>query len=146
MLLDTFQKTNFERLWDDLRRVQNALEEDFFPVGISERNHFPAVNIHEDADGAVLRAQIPGIDPKEIDVSVTGDLLSISGERTAENFAKEKTIHRNERWAGKFSRTLRLSFTIDSKNIKASSKNGILEIRLPRIEEEKPKKITIKAE
>ena len=146
MYLDAFQKTNFDRLWDDLRRVQTALGEDFFPMGISEKRQFPAINIREDAEGANVQAQLPGIEPEEIEVSVTGDLLSISGERKLENWDEKNTIHRQERWSGKFSRTIRLPFTIDAKNIKASSKNGILNIRLPRVEEEKPKKIAIKAE
>ncbi|MDH5720572.1 MAG: Hsp20/alpha crystallin family protein [Spirochaetia bacterium] len=146
MFLETFQKTNLERLWEDLRRVQNALDEDFFPMSISERKAFPPINIFEDADGATAIVQIPGVDPEKIELSVTGDLLNISGQRETDSFNENISLHRNELWKGKFSRSLRLPFTIDSNNIKANSKNGILEIRLPRTEEEKPKKISITAD
>jgi HSP20 family protein len=88
---------------------------------------------------------MPGVSPDDIDIDVTGDALSISGERKPDEVAKEARYHRRERSYGSFSRTIQLPFMVDTNKVEANFKNGILMISLPRAEADKPKKITIKS-
>jgi HSP20 family protein len=106
---------------------------------------FPAINIWAGENSAVITAEIPGVNQNELDLSVTGDTLSIAGERKHEELPEGAKYHRNERSFGKFNRNIQLPYTVDVDKVKASFKNGVLEIELPRVEAEKPKKITVKA-
>lgn len=108
---------------------------------------YPLVNIREDAENYYIDALAPGVDPAELDISVTGDQISISGEK--KNYPDDvdpDRIHRNERAAGKFIRTVTLGAEINSDGVKAVFKNGILEMTLPKTEEAKPKKISVNVE
>jgi HSP20 family protein len=88
---------------------------------------------------------MPGVNPNNIDIDVTGDALSISGERKPDEVAAEARYHRRERTYGSFSRTVQLPFMVDTSKVEANFKNGVLMINLPRAEADKPKKITIKS-
>jgi HSP20 family protein len=107
---------------------------------------FPAMNITENKDGFVVRAELPGIKADEIDISVTGDTLSISGERKIPAESEDAKYHRKEREAGKFSRIVTMPSQINTEKVEASSLDGILTVVLPKAEEAKPKQINIKSE
>ncbi len=103
----------------------------------------PKINILRNNDSIAVTAEIPGVDPKEINVTVQGDKVTISGEM-AKRVKKEGDVyHRCERPSGKFNRELTLPFRVDSDNISAESKNGILNIFLRAAEDAKPKKISV---
>jgi HSP20 family protein len=106
---------------------------------------FPAVNIWADENSAMITAEIPGVNKDELDINVTGDTLTISGERHPNDLPEDPRYHRRERSFGKFSRNIQLPYTIDVNKVKANIKNGVLRVELPRIEAEKPKKIIVKA-
>ncbi len=104
---------------------------------------FPAVNIWSNHDNVVVTAELPGMDPKAIDVSVVQGHLTISGERTINPPEGDMQSHRQERGQGSFTRAFRLPFDVDSSKVSARYQDGVLTISLPRLEESKPKKITV---
>ena len=104
----------------------------------------PAVEIYEKADSLVARAELPGMKEEEIDVSVVGDTLTISGERKAESEVKDEDYYRCELCYGRFSRSIGLPAAVDPDNVEASFENGILEVTLPKVEKAKPKKVHVK--
>jgi HSP20 family protein len=107
------------------------------------RAAYPPLNVWSSAEGLVVDAEIPGVDPKDVEISVVGDELTVRGKVNAQEPAEGEAVLRRERPAGEFERTLRLPFRADAGAVKAASKNGILRISIPRSEEEKPRKIAI---
>ena len=107
---------------------------------------FPAVNIWtNDQEGIIVSAELPGISPEALDISVTADTLTISGSRSPEDLPDGVQYHRRERYCDEFSRTVQLPYTVDTNQVEASAENGVLMISLPRAEAEKPKQIEVKA-
>jgi HSP20 family protein len=133
-----------------LRREMDRLWENFFgerPVGrMWEREWAPSLDMSETKDNYVVKAEVPGIDAKHIDISLTGDVLSIRGEKKQEKEEKEEDYHLVERSYGSFSRSVRIPAEVESNKIKASYKNGILTITLPKSEKVKAKEVKIKVE
>jgi len=106
---------------------------------------FPAVNIWQGEDAVAITAELPGVDPADIDISVKDNMLTITGERKAPQAPEGARWHRNERGYGKFSRTIQLPYPASNDNIEARMTNGVLRIVVGRPEEDKPKKIEIRA-
>jgi len=104
----------------------------------------PAVDIYETDNAIVLKAELPGMTEKDIELTVDRNLLTIKGERQFENEVNKDNYHRVERAYGSFMRSFQLPATVDTTKVQAEQKNGILTITLPKKEEEKPKKINIK--
>jgi HSP20 family protein len=105
---------------------------------------FPLVNVTEDKDTFYVRAELPGIKAEELDLSVTGNNLTIAGERRLPAEDAHATYHRREREEGRFSRMIGLPAQIDSGKVEAHASDGVLTIVLPKAEVAKPKQITIK--
>jgi HSP20 family protein len=105
----------------------------------------PAVDIYEDEHNIVLTAEVPGVEEKDLDISLENGVLTISGERKMENEEKENNFHRIERSYGRFTRSFTLPPTVDENNVKAEFNNGLLKITLAKREEAKPKQIKIEA-
>jgi HSP20 family protein len=103
----------------------------------------PAVDIFETPEMIVMKADLPGIDEKDIDVRIENNVLILRGERKFLKEAKEEDYHRIERSFGVFSRTFQLPGTIDQTRISAVHKDGVLEVRLPKREDSKPKQIKV---
>ena len=106
------------------------------------RSRFPALSLWVGSDEAVVLAQVPGIDPKEVSLTLTGDLLTLEGKREAGK-AEASSYQRHERDYGTFSRSVRLPFEVDASKVTANGENGVLRITLPRSEASKPRKISI---
>jgi len=106
---------------------------------------FPLMNVTEDNDNYYIRAELPGIKTDELDISVTGESLTISGERKIPAEDETATYHRREREAGKFSRIISLPGQVDTGKVEARSVDGVLTVVLPKAEAAKPRQITIKA-
>ncbi len=106
---------------------------------------YPLINISEDNNNFYVDALAPGLDPESLNLSVTGDQLVISGEKKPlPKNLKSEFIHRSERAAGQFTRSLSLSAGVDSDHVQASYANGVLKITLPKVEAAKPKQISVK--
>lgn len=108
------------------------------------RGVYPPVNLQETEDGYVLTAEIPGIPPEDLDVSIEGSTVTLSGERKIEFKAGNGiSVHRRERQSGNFRRGFELPSEIDLDLAKATHKNGVLTLRLPKSAASKPRQITI---
>ncbi len=106
---------------------------------------FPLTNVFEDKDNYYIRAELPGIKADELDISVTADSLSISGERKIAMEKENARYHRREREAGKFSRMISLPSQVDPEKADARSANGVLTVVLPKAQAATPKQIAVKA-
>lgn len=110
-----------------------------------ERLWATPIEFFEKEDKYVVRAELPGMKPEDIEVSVTDNLLTIKGERKLDNEVKEDDYYYREHTYGTFSRTLSLPSAADDAKIEATYENGILEVGIPKTPEAKPKKITVSA-
>ena len=109
------------------------------------RGVFPAVNIYDDGESYMVRAELPGIDKEKLDISAKEDQIVIRGERAIKTAGDDANYHRREREGGEFRRAVSLPQTINNDKVMASYQNGVLEIRAPRSERSKPKKIEVKS-
>lgn len=106
----------------------------------------PAVDVYEDAEAIQLKAELPGMEMKEIEVKIENNALEIRGEKKIEQTEKKENYHRIERVFGRFSRSFRLPNTVAQDKIKAKYERGVLTITLPKREETKPRSITVQVE
>lgn len=112
--------------------------------GMTPASWAPPLDLSETADKVTVKAEIPGMDPKEIDISIQGDTLIIKGEKKEEKEEKGKNYYRMERRYGSFSRVVDLPASVDTNKVTAECKNGVLEITMQKKEEVKPKQISVK--
>lgn len=134
----------------ELARLEREMEDMFgrlpaWPWGERERGWAPAVDMVDRKDEIVLRADLPGLDQKDIQVNVDNGALTIRGNRQGEREAKEEDYYCCERWAGSFSRTMTLPPGIDPDKINATFKNGVLEVHVPKSPQAAAKTIEIRA-
>jgi HSP20 family protein len=122
--------------WDPFRAFSSA---------ISTTSWNPSVDIFETENDVVVKAEVPGMDPKSIDVRLENNVLLLKGERHFEKETNEENYHRIEREYGSFSRAFSLPMAVKEEKITAEYKDGILKIVLPKKEEAKPKTIKIEA-
>ena len=104
-----------------------------------------ALDVCETADDVTVKASIPGVKPEDIDITVTGDVLTIKGETVEEEEKKEANYHLRERRYGAFQRSVTLPTAVKADKAAADFSNGVLTLTLPKVEEVKPKSIKIKA-
>lgn len=129
--------TGIDRWFDNFLNSDLRLSDDISTVQ-------PVVNVEETENEYLISAELPGMDKKDINISIEDNVLSISGEKKSESKTDEKNYHRFERSYGKFYRSFELPHVVDRENIDASYKNGVLNISLPKAEEAKPKQIEVK--
>ena len=103
----------------------------------------PPVDIYEDENSVVIKAEVPDVDQKDIEVRIEDNTLTLRGERKHNNEVKKENYHRVERYYGQFQRIFTLPQTIDQEKVKASCEKGVLTITLPKREETKPKQISV---
>ena len=129
------------RLFDEsYRSTQRGTSDDEWALGGSWA---PAVDIYEQGTDIVLKAELPGVDPKNVDIRLENNVLSLRGQRRLEGEVKRESYHRVERSYGAFSRSFTLPTVVDQGSIKAEFKDGLLRLTLPKREEAKPKQIQI---
>jgi len=104
-----------------------------------------ALDVLEKDEDVTVRASIPGVDPEAIDISITGDILSIKGETREEKEQARGNYHLRERRYGAFQRAIRLPERVDADAAEAEFENGVLTLTLPKVEEAKPKKVEVQA-
>lgn len=125
------------------RLLNDTFAQFFRHEGMSARAWAPAVDIYETEDNLVLKAELPGVDPKDVELRVEDGTLYLKGQRKIEREVKEENFHRLERSYGSFSRSFALPSRIDSGKVKAEYKDGLLTLTMPKKAEAKPKTIPI---
>lgn len=136
--------------FDELDRMRRDMERFFtgltgLPFREAGAGVFPLTNVTEDDHNYYVRAELPGMAADEIEISVTGDSVSVSGERHIHAEKGEARYHRREREGGKFSRMITLPGQIDTEKVEAGCEDGVLTIVIPKAERAKPKQIKVKS-
>jgi HSP20 family protein len=133
------------RSMSDMPREVNRLFDSFLgrPAASVPRTWEPVLDIHETKDELVLNFELPGVTDKDVSLSITGDLLTLKGERAANRDIKDENVYRVERVYGKFERSVQLPMPVQADKVKATYRDGVLEVKLPKVEEVKPKAIKI---
>jgi HSP20 family protein len=127
----------------DLQRVQGDMNRVFSGISQSLNREAPPLNAWVGESDVIVAAELPGVDPAKVDISVVGDTLTISGSRDAETLKKGESYHRQERDFGRFSRTIQLPFHVEAGKVEAKYARGVLVITMPRSEADKPRKIAV---
>jgi HSP20 family protein len=143
--------------WEPVRELtslqseMNRLFNTFFDTpatageqGGTPRRWVPAMDLVEADDHFVLRADLPGLDEQDVSIEVDGDVLTVSGERKSEHEERGEGFHRIERSYGAFRRSLTLPDGVDPESVSASFDKGVLEVRIPKPEERKPRRVAIR--
>ena len=138
--------------WQEINTMQRQLdrlfEQSLVPAKVEPRNFMrvPAAEIQDTSDAIHLKLEVPGMEAKDIDVNVTENAVYISGERKTENKTEEKGTTRSEFYYGKFQRVIPLPARIQNSNVTAEYKDGILNLTLPKTEQEKNKVVKVNLE
>ncbi len=130
----------FETLHDDMSRMLDNFWDSKSPV----TGWNPDIDIAETDSNIIVKAEIPGVDPKDIDISVMDGTLTIKGEKKEEKEKKDESYHRVERSYGSFIRTIDLPAHVNIDEVEAKNHQGVLEIILPKMEKAETKKVTVK--
>jgi HSP20 family protein len=130
-----------EDLSQDLTDIQTQMNRLF---GSGERMWSPSADMHETQNEAVVAVELPGLTEKDIHLSIADDVLTVQGEKPRVEVQDAKH-YRQERWFGKFERTFSLPFPVEVGQVKATFRDGVLTVKLPKAEEMKPKEIKIEA-
>jgi HSP20 family protein len=112
-------------------------------AGSAVRTWAPVLDMHETENEVVLNFELPGVSEKDVALSITGDMLTLKGERTVNREFKDDNAYHAERVYGKFERSVQLPMPVQSEKVKATYRDGVLEVKLPKAEEVKPKAIKI---
>src|SRR5438128_885627 len=112
-------------------------------TGSAVRAWVPVLDMHETKDDLVLNFELPGVREKDVSLSITGDLLTVKGEREFNRDLTDESYHHVERVYGKFERSVQLPMPVQAAKVKATYRDGVLEVKLPKVDEVKPKEIKI---
>ncbi|HXC34234.1 MAG TPA: Hsp20/alpha crystallin family protein [Candidatus Acidoferrales bacterium] len=136
--------------WPTLGRLTDLRDEidRFFEAPLARTSEFlgwtPPFDVYEEKDNYVVKAELPGLKKEDINVSIQGRELVISGERKSETKSDDAEVYRSERYFGKFQRAVALPPAISAKDVRAEYKDGVLTVTVPKSEEAKPKQIEVK--
>lgn len=140
---------SFRSPWQEMRRLQRDMNRIFARMPTSFGGEvapaYPAMNVWTNEDGAIVTAELPGVNLEDIDISVVENTLTLKGSRQPDELQEGETYHRRERGCGTFARTFQLPFQVEVDKVEGVFEKGVLRVSLPRAEAEKPKKIAVKA-
>lgn len=131
--------------WSDLGRLRDQMDEAVGSWTGRVGREYPAVNIWTGENDAVITAELPGVEAKDLDISVQGETVTLRGKRQTEQPGQGQVYHRQERGAGSFIRTMQLPFEIDADNVEAHLEQGLLRVQLQRSQKDQPRKIPVKS-
>ena len=132
--------------FSEMRRLQREMNRLFSGYGDAGDAAGPAVNVWSNPDEVLVAAEVPGIDPNDIRVTVQNDVFTLEGERKPDAIGEDTVTHRAERGFGRFTRSVRLPYEVDNSKAVAKYRNGVLTVTLPRSEVSKPRQIAVAAE
>ncbi len=140
---------HWQRRWDPLRELQREmgrLFESLDPIEAVRRAHqYPPLNLYDAGNRYILSAQLPGVTPGDIDLTITGETLTMRGERKRSEGVREESYRRQERPMGRWARTVTLPDHVDGSQVAAAFSDGILTVTLPKAESAMPRHITVTA-
>jgi HSP20 family protein len=152
-MAERWREFRFPRIdsFQDLMSIQSEINRAFDtyfgqrtrPSPAAERVWAPALDVYETKDDLVVSVELPGVKEKDVHLSIVGDLLTLRGQRQPASDVREENYHRIERWNGGFERHVQLPIPVQTDRIRATYRDGVLEIRLPKVEEVKPREIKI---
>jgi HSP20 family protein len=125
--------------------LMRRLSEDLDSLAFGTTRSFPALNVWQSDEAAAITAELPGVLSGSLDIQVKDNVLTLSGERRAPELPEGATWHRRERAFGRFTRAIRLPFRVDPEKVEARFVDGVLRIAVGRPDEDKPRRIAIKA-
>ena len=134
---------NVNEVQGDMNRLFDSLFGRLATVLAGERPWAPLADMYETKDDLFVTLELPGIREKDVNVSITGDMLTVKGDRRFERDVTDAGYYRHERVYGKFERSMPLPIPVQADKVTATYRDGVLEIRLPKVEEVKPKEIKI---
>ena len=143
MLLSDFGRIGFDPFLE-MRRMQQEMNQRLAGLTAGTAQEFPLINLWVGEDSVAVSAELPGIAPDEVDLTVRENTLTLKGERDPRMEDEKSVWHRRERVYGSFSRTMQLPFRVDPQKVEARFANGLLEVELHRPEADRPMKIQIK--
>jgi HSP20 family protein len=143
-MMTLFSFDPFESLLQLQRELERTLTAPLLPLN-GGTNVFPLVNVFSDREGFVVRAEVPGFEADQIELTIEPNSLTLKGERPPDERKKPGSYHRRERQFGSFARTIRLPEELDAEKATAGCRNGLLTIRIPKAEAAKPRQIPIKS-
>ena len=138
-----YRSLNVSDEMDRMRREMNRMFRAASGAGLSTPEGYPAINMWLDGDKVILTAELPGVSSEELDISIEGNTLTLTGERQPEELPEGATYHRRERGCGKFTRVVKLPYQIEADSVEARLVEGILNVALERAEADKPRKIKV---
>jgi HSP20 family protein len=143
----TLERWHPARQMSEVQAEMNRLFDSVFgpsaTMSTGERIWAPLFDMWETKDDVVLSFEVPGMSEKDVNVSITGDLLTVKGERRFNQELKQENYHRLERAYGKFERTVQLPIPVQPEKVKATYREGVLTVKLPKADEVKPKEIKV---
>ena len=113
--------------------------------GLFDRRVSPAIDVIEHSESFTVECDLPGIDQKDIDITIASGVLTIKGEKKGEQKSEKRRVYKKETWEGNFQRTISLPSSVDADKVEASFRNGVLTVTLPKREEDKAKRIELKS-
>jgi len=152
MGVDYWRPFRFERLEPvrdlfDIQSEMNRVFDTYFGrqtrPGVMDRVWAPPIDIYETKDDLVVTVELPGVKDQDVHLSITGEVLSVRGQRLPDHQLREENYHRIERWSGNFERHVQLPIPVQPDKVRASFRDGVLEIHLPKVEAVKPREIKI---
>ena len=132
----------FETLFNIQRSMESSLASDWLSGGPSGAGSYPPLNVFRQGEDFVVITELPGINREDVDIQMQGNRLRIAGKKSV-RYEEGASLHRRERIAGSFDRSITIPIEVDADRVKAEYHNGILALLLPRAERDKPKSITI---
>ena len=143
-----YRRYRFPSVWremEQLQREMGRLVEWQAPRPLQKDADFPAMNVWANEDGQILTAEVPGISPEDLEITILGEKLTLSGARKLDELPEGARYHRRERGAGEFNRTIQLPFLVNAGQAQASFENGMLTVTLPRAEADRPRRVEVKS-
>lgn len=136
----------FSGPFDEVQLLQKEINRLFSGFSQSASYDFPPINVWISENDVIVTAELPGMDAGNVDISVVGDSLTLSGVRESDILKEGESYHRQERSFGRFARTIKLPFHVETDKVDARYERGMLQVTLLRAEADKPKKIAIKVQ
>ena len=142
-----YRRYRFPSVWREMEQLQREMGRLVPGPSSGQRQKaadFHAMNVWANEDGQIVTAEVPGVSPDDLEITILGEKLTLSGARKLDELPEGARYHRRERGMGEFSRTVQLPFLVDAGKAEAAFENGVLTVTLPRAEADRPRRVEVK--